>query len=177
MIPVRILDSLLDRIAAIGGALVFAQLPEFMVQYIQRLGGHVDELERIIVQYRQAAIESGTGVAAYIRLHLESKIPEFVKTGKIMGDNLERYEELRAAFDALVSSPPALRVCFFLRGINCDIAAETMRDFTPGLPLNMQGAVYGAAGLAAGMFLYFIVKKTLQHTVLYASGKIRKHTR
>ena len=41
-------ESVLDRIISAAGALIFMQIPTFLVQYTQRLGGHVDELANLI---------------------------------------------------------------------------------------------------------------------------------
>ncbi len=57
--PVRFVDSLLDRICAVLGALAFAQFPQYCAQYIQRLGGHVDEAARNMEKYREIAKEVG----------------------------------------------------------------------------------------------------------------------
>ena len=42
----RFIDTSLDRVFSILGAAAFSQVPEFIQQYLQRLGGHLDEAKR-----------------------------------------------------------------------------------------------------------------------------------
>ena len=60
--PLKFLESIIDRIVAVAGAIIFFQIPTFLVQYKQRLGGHVDELARLIKQYKSAAASNGKSV-------------------------------------------------------------------------------------------------------------------
>lgn len=39
-------DTLIDRLFCVFGAVLFCQLPEFIQQYLQRLGGRLDEARR-----------------------------------------------------------------------------------------------------------------------------------
>jgi len=60
--PVRSLlaggEGLLDRLLCVVGAVLFSQLPEFIQQYLQRLGGHLDEARRQLEQFRAVAAQS-----------------------------------------------------------------------------------------------------------------------
>ena len=59
-------EGLFDRLLCVAGAVLFSQVPEFMEQYLQRLGGHLDEARRQLEQLRD--------VAAQIRVTLEALI-------------------------------------------------------------------------------------------------------
>lgn len=43
--------DLFTGVLAVIGAATFSQAPEFMQQYLQRLGGHLDEASRLQIQY------------------------------------------------------------------------------------------------------------------------------
>jgi len=172
--PLRLIDYLFDRIFALVCAMLFAQIPQIIILYIQRLGGHVDELARIIRQYRSSASTSGKDLGAYIDLHLQSSIPEFVSSGKIMTDNLERYGKLSTSFDDLATSTGAEKFFSFIKGLDIDIFKSVMKDFSPGLPLNFEGVIYTGAGLITGILIYIVLKKTLQSLFKKAFGNRKK---
>jgi len=159
--PFRIIDYLFDRIISLVSAVIFAQVPQFIAQYIQRLGGHIDELARMARMYEKAASGSGKTVEAYIQFHLNSTVPEFVKTGEIMRLNIERYIELKSVLDRLISSNVYNKFFIFLRGIDFEVAGSTMDSFTPGVPVNIEGLIYAVTGLFIGFLLYSLLKKTL----------------
>jgi hypothetical protein len=50
------LERILLVISGISGALVLGQFPQFFAQYMQRLGGHVDEARRIFEQFKIAEL-------------------------------------------------------------------------------------------------------------------------
>ena len=52
-------DGLIDRLLCVVGAVLCSQLPEFIQQYLQRLGGHLDEARRQLDQFREVAAKSG----------------------------------------------------------------------------------------------------------------------
>ena len=78
--PFSFLESLLDRIISVAGALIFAQMPAFIVQYQQRLGGHVDELKHLIGKYKSYAASNNRSLDEYINIHLQSTVKEFAST-------------------------------------------------------------------------------------------------
>mgnify|MGYP001066913065 CR=1 FL=1 len=49
----------LDRLACVAGALGFSQAPEIMQQYLQRIGGHLDEARRHVAEVQRVATQSG----------------------------------------------------------------------------------------------------------------------
>ncbi|TAG29309.1 MAG: DUF2937 family protein, partial [Verrucomicrobia bacterium] len=55
----RVGESLLDRALCVAGAVGFSQAPEFFQQYLQRLGGHLDEARLVLARFQGVASESG----------------------------------------------------------------------------------------------------------------------
>lgn len=159
LVPLRFLDYLLDRIIAVAGTVIFVQMPLFIVQYKQRLGGHVDELARVIIQYNEAAKESGKTIDMYIDMHIKSNVSDFVKTGEIIQRNIDRYADLSNALKELSTSIGFNKFIVFIKNIDFSIAKSTLINFTPGVPLSSEGAVYACIGLIIGIALYFFTKK------------------
>lgn len=161
MAPVRFLDSIADRICAVLGALALAQFPQFLVLYMQRLGGHVDEAARNMEKYREIAKELGQSMYQYSQHLLASKDPAVFKTGQKVVQDLERYDSLAAALKELQAAPALQKFFVFIKNIDLDIAGATWDNFTFGLPLTWEAAVYAVAGIIIGMLLYFCVSRLI----------------
>ena len=114
-----------------------AQLPAFVQQYLQRLGGHLDE----------ARFMAGQAAAGDAYRELLPAAREVVlRTAEA------RAETLATAHDAIAGAGDLTRPLIFLAHVDEAIAAATWRMFEPGLPLGWGGAAYG---LAAALLTYF----------------------
>jgi hypothetical protein len=171
--PVRFIDSLMDRICAVLGALAFAQFPQYCAQYIQRLGGHVDEAARNMEKYREIAKDVGKSLYQYSQHLLNSKDPAVFKTGQKIAGDLERYDQLAAALKELQNAPAYKKFFVFIKNIDLDIARAAWDNFTPGLPVTLEGAAYAAAGIVVGMILYFCVSRLIIQAVKKIAGRKR----
>ena len=160
--PLSLFESIIDRIVAVIGAIIFFQIPAFIVQYKQRLGGHVDELARLIDQYKSAAVKYGKTVEEYIGLHINSGVNEIKATGEFMNENMERFNELSLALKNLSESSGITKLFVFIKGMNFDIFRGTYKDFVPGISFNLESIVYCLAGIIFFMLLYLLIKKSLQ---------------
>ncbi|MCL1865724.1 MAG: DUF2937 family protein [Spirochaetes bacterium] len=164
--PLIFLESIIDRIVSVIGAIVFIQIPTFIVQYQQRLGGHVDELARLVKQYKSAASVNGRTVEEYIGLHLNYDVKEFVSTGKLMTDNMERFNELSLALQNLSESSGIKKFFVFLKSMDFDIFKGTYKDFVPGISFNLDSILYCIVGIIFSMLLYLLIKKSLQFFII-----------
>jgi hypothetical protein len=156
--PINVIDGLLDRIVAITGAFMFAQIPQFIAQYLQRLGGHVDELTRIVGQYTQAATETGKTLEQFVATHLTSTVVDFVNTGKIMEENISRLKVLTRALEELNAANTYTKFIIFLKDLDAGIVKNTFHNFTPGVPVTLETIVYALIGLMVGMLIYHAIK-------------------
>ena len=163
--PLNFLEAVIDRIVSVVGALVFIQIPAFIVQYQQRLGGHVDELNRLIQQYKSAAANNGRTVEEYIGVHLNSGVNEFISTGKLMTENMERFSSLSQALQNLSESSGINKLFVFLKGIDFDIFKGTYNDFVPGISFNLDSILYCIVGIIFSMLFYLLIKKSLQFLI------------
>src|SRR3954468_14358252 len=95
-------ESLLDRLLCVGGALVFTQVPEFFQQYLQRLGGHLDEARRQLLQFQTVAEQSHLTVESLA--HQTSINPDaaVARLGGVITDTITRVAELETAQAALL---------------------------------------------------------------------------
>ena len=162
------IDAALSRIAAAIGALVLVQFPNFVVHYLQRLGGHIDELTRTVTQYRETAALSGKTLEQLIELHRSSGIKEIARTGEIIQSSAERLIYLKESLEAISSAQPLTRFFTFIRHADLDIARAAFSNYTPGFSFNTECILYAGAGLLAASFCYFIFR-TL---ILFAFEKL-----
>ncbi|HNU91413.1 MAG TPA: DUF2937 family protein [Spirochaetota bacterium] len=152
-------DGFVDRICSVLGALIFVQVPVFITQYIQRLGGHVDELARVVNQYRASAADTGKTLEEYVRRFLSSSEADFVSAGANMQGNIDRLADIELALEQLTNAGPFSKFFYFLKNIDLEITRATIKNYTPGMNISLEGAVYALVGLLVGMLVYFFVKK------------------
>lgn len=159
--PVIFIERILDRAITAAGAITFMQIPAFIVQYIQRLGGHVDELKILIGKYKAAAADNGRTLDEYVQLHIQSGVKEFASTGKLMSENIERFDFLSDAYQQISGASGIKQFFLFIRKSDMDIIRGTYSDFIPGISFSPDSFIYAAAGIVLFMSLYLIIKKTV----------------
>ena len=139
----RKIDALLGTLLAALAGMAFAQLPAFIQQYLQRLGGHVDE-----AQLNLAHITTATSLRT-----LDAPARE------ILTVSLEaRVSELATGEAAIGGASASVRPFVFLRELDSDIAMATLRAFEPAVPLSSAGLIYGLGGMVAGWLFYELLK-------------------
>ena len=141
--------------AALLGAAVFSQAPEFAQQYRQRLGGALDELRVIVADFDADAGRAGLDRPAALSLYDASEEPFLHGRGQSMRRTITRHETLEKQSIAFVSASPMERPIVLIWWADRQIVTNAWRDFLPAVPLTAAGLVWGAAGasLAAGLML------------------------
>jgi hypothetical protein len=136
-------DALLGTILAAVAGVAFAQLPAFIQQYLQRLGGHVDEAQLSLVQITTNASVRTLDVPAR----------------QVLTVSLEqRVSALESGEQAISGASASVRPFIFMRELDTDIAMATLRAFELAVPLSSAGLIYGLAGILAGWLLYELLK-------------------
>ncbi|MGE5557808.1 MAG: DUF2937 family protein [Bacillota bacterium] len=154
----RALEGLIDRVLAAAGALVMVQFPMFYAQYLQRLGGHLNEAGRIVSGYRKAAAANHLSLEEYIDVHLTSHDNVFVSTGKVIRSAVERFQHLESAFRALKGASPFTRLWAFIQKADPKIVGQTWRSFTPGVPTTLESFIYALFGILIAWGIYRGIK-------------------
>lgn len=128
----RSIEKLVDRVVCVLGAVASSQIPEFIQQYLQRLGGHLDEA----------------------RLQLSLLQPEAARAGVSLGALAARVDSLASAESAIRGASAWGRPFAFL--LHCDpgIARSTLAVFRPAVPTTAEGAAYAAAGVVLAFLAY-----------------------
>jgi hypothetical protein len=147
-----VLDGLLDRVLCVLGAVAFSQVPEFIQQYLQRLGGHLDEARRQLAQFQESAARSGLTLGQLIEKTSANAEPAVARLGGVMQGTAVRVDELTAADAAIRHASVWTRPLVFLRHLDFGIARATWGIFRPAVPTTPEGLLYaglGALGLLA----------------------------
>lgn len=165
------IGRLANGIAAALGAAVFAQFPAFYQQYLQRLGGRLDQAKLDVARIAQDAAVLGRSVQAYVEELLESGTEAARLAARRELERLDSADHLQSAYAALRDAGPLERPIAFLQHVDGAIARDTLQVFEPAVPVTLEGLLYGAAGLVAGLVLLSLGERAGRR--LYALGKQR----
>jgi hypothetical protein len=147
-------EGALDRLLCVLGAVMFSQIPEFMQQYLQRLGGHLDEARRQLGNFARTAAQSGLSLDQLIHQTSANADPAVAKLGAVMSESATRVETLESARTALLNAHVWSRPFVFLEHVDRQIASGTWQDFKPAVPTTIEGLVYALLGMLALLSVY-----------------------
>lgn len=147
-------EGLLDRVLCVVGALAFSQVPEFMQQYVQRLGGHVDEARRQLEQFRAAAAASGLTVEQLAAKAGQDPDSSVARLADVIRGTAARVNQLSADEIAIRTAPIAERPFVFLRHADPAIVRATWRVFQPAFPTTLEGLCYAIVGIVFLLAFY-----------------------
>src|ERR1035438_6225201 len=94
-------ERMLDRLLCVLGAVAFSQIPEFMQQYLQRLGGHLDEARRQLDQLQAAAARSGLTLDQLTAHTAAATDPAVGRLGGVLREAAARVDGLAVAESAI----------------------------------------------------------------------------
>jgi len=159
-------DGLLDRALCVAGTVLFSQIPEFMQQYLQRLGGHLDEARRHLEQFHQAAKQSGLTLDQLTAQTAANADAAVAKLSGVMTEAVTRVHALEAAQSALQEASLWSRPFVFLRNIDPSIARATWAIFKPAVPTTVEGLVYSLVGMLVLLATYHLgIKYPISRTL------------
>ena len=133
-------------IAVLAG-LIGSQGPEFAQQYRQRLGGALEELNRIVSEFDAEAQRKNLTRAEGLSRLENNDDPLARERGQDMGRAIERAERLNEQVGAINSAGPLMRLYVVATSFDPEIARSTLDNYEPAEPLSV-GALT-AGGLAA----------------------------
>jgi hypothetical protein len=132
---------------AVLAGLIGSQGPEFAQQYRQRLGGALEELNRIIAEFdAEAQRQNLTPAEGPSRLE-DNADPLARQRGEDMAETVGRAKRLSEQLQAIETGGPLTRLYVVARDFDPEIAKSALDNYEPAAPLSL-GAL-AAAGLAA----------------------------
>jgi hypothetical protein len=153
-------EKFLDRALCVAGAVIFSQGPEFMQQYLQRLGGHLDEARRQLEQFQKVAAQSGLSLQKFIAQTNANPDTAVAKLGGVMSAAGERVDHLETAKLAIQNASPLTRPFVFIQHVDTEIANATWTLYKPAVPTTIEGILYALLGMAVLLGLYYGLIKT-----------------
>ena len=157
------IEGFADRLVCVAGAVLCSQAPEFLQQYLQRLGGHLDEARRQLAAFEFAAHVAGKPWAQFLADTLANADAGVAQIGATMRDTAGRVETLAAAQQALTEASVWSRPFAFLGHFDWPIVRATLAVFKPAVPTTLEGGVYATVGVAGAFLLWhFLVRLPLR---------------
>ncbi len=148
MIPLRRLPQAL---AAAFGGLLASQFPAFFDQYLQSLGGRLDQARVLAQRIAEAARDQGLSLEAYLRRFADNADPVVRSQAEVMASALADAARLETAYAVLSQAPAGLRPFVLLRHLDAHVAAATAERFVPAAPLGPEGLAYLGLGALLGL--------------------------
>jgi hypothetical protein len=145
--------TLIRRLAIFVGllcALAGSQLPEFAQQYRQRLGGAIDELDRMIAHFdADVARQSLTRAEGVEKLKAN---PDFLAQGRgaAIETDLERVARLARQREAFEIGGPLTRLASLIENFDASTAAKAIEDYEPAIPISVEAFVIAGIALVLG---------------------------
>jgi|SRR6266487_3200308 hypothetical protein len=131
---------------AIVPALLFAQIPEYMQQYYQRIGGAVDELDRIVQHFDEDSRRSGYDRASALGLMANNSERLIRDQALRMNENIARLDRLRKQQQTMREGSAFERFATFVTSYDPPLAQRTWDAYKFGLPLSVDGIVFALVG-------------------------------
>jgi len=152
---VNLLRGVLDRVVLIVGVLVGGCVPGFITQYLQRVGGRLDQVKQDLLPFQEIARRyHGGDLDALVRHHLASPDKSFQAEGQAIEGMLDSFTRLQAMMDGLTGSTWH-QLGFLLRHFDREIGTATWQNYLPSFNLDPASLVVaGAFGL--GCWLLFL---------------------
>jgi hypothetical protein len=165
------LGRAIGLVAGLSGAATLSQFPEYSQQYVQRLGGAVDELHRFVAAFDEDAEQ--------LDLSRDEALHDLAQGGEMgaaraetMEATITRYERLKADLATLRSAGPFTRAYHAARLTDPEIASAAWDDYRPAMPLTFEGAVFGGTGFLAGLGAIGVIVALLRGLIRRRPSKI-----
>jgi hypothetical protein len=133
-------------IALLAG-LIGSQGPEFAQQYRQRLGGALEELNRIVSEFDAEVRRQNLTPAEGLKRLEDNSDPLARERGEEAGQAIARAARLNAQMQTLNSAGPLVRLYVVATSFDPEIARSALDNYEPAEPLSV-GALT-AGGLTA----------------------------
>jgi len=150
--------ALADRIICVFLAVLFAQGPTYIAQYMDVLSGAEMEARNTYENVENRANQRGLSVGEYVDKTIE-ETPRGIEAWDFVQDTkntVDRYERYSKALTALKNSSLWKRP--WVLATHFDQAIHKAIQFEPNVPITQEGAVYGLVGVVIALILIALVR-------------------
>ena len=136
-----LIRGLIDRAILVGGALCSGTAPSFIVQYRQRVGGHLEQVSRSLSPWRDIADKLHEGsLDALVQHHLNSTDPTFHAEGAAIQAMINDERALRLAVDSL-SGDLQQQLWYIVWQSDAEILKATWAEYQPSFAFSFESLV------------------------------------
>jgi hypothetical protein len=128
-----------------------SQTPEFVQQYRQRLGGAVDELQRVLSDFDQDAAGQGLNRNGGIARLQQNGDPLAQGQGAEIERIAARKARLTLQMQEMSDSGLLGQLAAFVRDPDPSVASRALDSFSPAIPVTTDGLFSGLAGFLLGL--------------------------
>ena len=155
------IKNLFDKLFFALGVIVFLQLPHFIDQYTQRMGGFAASQAQQITEYQAIADQHFDGdISAYVARLEQNSDPVIAASAKMVTENIKGNKNIRKDLQVYENEPLWYQLPYFLSHVRVDLARGTFNNFAPGVPINLWAWGYGIIGGVLFSLLFHGVAKT-----------------
>lgn len=165
------ISKMIDRVFAVAGAVLFAQFPQFYLQYFHEFKGHVAELKYQVSLIEHAALLSHKTLQEWVEKFTHSPDPDFSLQGQMLGGIINRLADFQHAETAMQTASIFAKPFLFLRYADKAILYDTAATFQFGISFTLETLVYSFLGLFSGYLIFYLstlpfrkAKKPLQQS-------------
>lgn len=151
------IGSLADRIICVVFAVVLAQAPIYMGQYINVLSGAQMESQKTYDDIESRAKKYQLSVDEFIERLIANPDDLVRENAEVSMNAVERYKDYTEALNALLNSNIWLKPFRLMQ--HYDPSIQAALQFKPGVPLTLEGVVYGLIGVVLAMLLISLFKR------------------
>src|SRR5262245_46982052 len=119
----------------------------------QRLGGAVDELQRIVQQFDEDSRRAGYDRSSALRLMAGNSEQIVRDQASRMGEVITRYGHLRAQEEAFRTGGPFARLSAFVLDFDRPLVQRTLQAYEPAVPVTPEGLLLAGGGFLLAYLL------------------------
>ena len=142
--------------AGLTGAAGVSQFPAYSQQYVQRLGGAVDELSRFMDEFdADAACLDMSRSAALVDLAQGGQMG--AARADTMVRTIERHERFSRDLEQMQGLGPFSRARYATRFTDGELAGRVWENYKPAIPVTFEGAMFAVLGFLSGLALFSVL--------------------
>ncbi len=126
------------------------QMPEFLQQYRQRLGGAIDELATVVARFDASVAREGLDQATGVARLKDSPDPLVKREGEAKGDEIARLHRLQTQQLQIDGAGPIGRYVKFAADFDPRVAARAYAIYQPAVPVTTEAFLIGTIGFVVG---------------------------
>lgn len=154
----RSFGELIDRLVCIVIAILFAQAPLYIEQYVHVLSGALAEakLSYEDIKLRASMLIPPMTVEEFIAHHLNNEDAVFQTSGQHYQEQVLHYENYTASYEQLSTCSLWAKPFIFLKYKEAHLIEAL--HYKPGLPFSTEGFAYLLVGACLGLILVSLVR-------------------